>query len=367
MSSLVLRRKEFEAKIWDHSVDAFQMQFDEAPALSIDHRKALGLFTASVQALDDAQVAEAVRQYVVVLNSESSEHAEAFVNRLLQLSGLTRNKILTDVKATLSALAGKAESVPSTALKALVSKKTGVAAASALCARLLPVLRLLSQLSQKDQALAFEALNHSTWPGYIRQERAKRQGHEAEGLLARLLRSLRVPFEPALKAENPLTADATVANHSFDLVVPSVSKPRICVKSTVHTSNIGQYGESKDKLEIEEALASLTGTFGATRPKLVAMIDGVGLLSNIEGLNGVLNAADEFCQFRSVWKFGLLSLASCPVPGVALYLSDADLAYYDEFVGRHSAPAGVLVSSLSSLPKAATQVHAGEATFTVPN
>ena len=159
---------------------------------------------------------------------------------------------------------------------------------------------LVSLTSGRGQAL--EALNQATWSGWIRQERAKRQGHEAEYRLAVLFSALDFPFAPKEKAENPLTKDAQVNGISHDLVVPNMDAPLVCVKSTVHTSNIGQYGESKDALEISEASDTLRSNFPQNTPTLVAMIDGIGFRSNRAGLNGVLSNSQEFCQFRTLWK-----------------------------------------------------------------
>ncbi len=108
---------------------------------------------------------------------------------------------------------------------------------------------------------AFEALNQATYPGWIRQQWAKLSGHEAEYRLAVLLDECGFPFEPQEKKDNPLCQDATVFNVSFDVVVPNAREPRMCVKATVHTSNIGQFGESKDALEMSEAAGMLDEHF----------------------------------------------------------------------------------------------------------
>ena len=59
----------------------------------------------------------------------------------------------------------------------------------------------------------------------------------------------------------------------------------VCVKSTVHTSNIGQYGESKDALEMTEAKNMIQQRFHRkTAPILLAFVDGVGFETNRDGL-----------------------------------------------------------------------------------
>src|SRR5690606_34524182 len=88
-----------------------------------------------------------------------------------------------------------------------------------------PLFGLQAQASR----LALESLNQATWAGYIRQERAKRSGHHAEHRLALLLQQAAIPFCPAEKAENPLCRDARICEVSFDLVIPSLEAPLVCV------------------------------------------------------------------------------------------------------------------------------------------
>jgi hypothetical protein len=180
----------------------------------------------------------------------------------------------------------------------------------------------------------FQALNQSTWPGYVRQERAKRSGHEAEFRLATLFSSLKIPFVPEEKAENPLCRDAQIGGISFDIVVPDLRAPKIVFKATVHTANIGQYGESKDHLEIDEARRWLDTLPGAERPLLVALIDGVGFRSNSAGLNGVLLKSDEFCQFRTIWKAAILA-ARATRRALDVYLPADALKRHAGFIDRY--------------------------------
>jgi hypothetical protein len=181
---------------------------------------------------------------------------------------------------------------------------------------------------------AIEAVNQATYPGFIRQERAKRQGHEAESRLANLLASCNIPFEPEEKATNPLCRDATVSGVSFDIVIPSAEKPLVCFKATVHTANIGQYGESKDHLEVAEAIDVLTRDFSSSRPTLVAFIDGVGFKSNSAGLNGIIEKSDEFCQFRTIWKAVMISASVLDREDLFFELPKPEIAKFKEFISR---------------------------------
>jgi len=215
---------------------------------------------------------------------------------LLQLVGLTRNKIIQDIKAHAR---NEKLKVSTSSPEALFNTRTGANLASQYLANQL--IRVFGHTKGRCNSELLEALNQATWLGYIRQERAKRSGHEAEYRLACILNDLGLPFAPKEKADNPLCRDAQVDGVSYDIVSPSVANPLMRVKATVHTSNIGQYGESKDALEMREAVESINKS-GSSDITLLAFIDGVGFESNSAGLDGVLTDSDEFCQFRTMWK-----------------------------------------------------------------
>ena len=328
---LAVRRNEFESHVWNHSEDVFQTDFDMRQRLGESELEPLRVIARSVRdGADDEALAEEIKRLMI----SRPEH----IYVLMQAVGLTRNKIITDLKAALptASVPGKAE---------ILHRRPDVwtHAGRYLALRLRTVLAPIAALEGDSLHGALEALNQATWPGWIRQERAKRQGHEAEHRVAVVLASLGIPFVPAEKATNPLCPDAQIEGVSYDIVVPSLLDPAICVKATVHTSNIGQYGESKDALEIAEARQSLNSHF-AKPPTLLAMIDGVGFRSNRAGLDGVLQGADEFCQFKTLWKVGVLGAAAVGKT-VELFLPDADdhlpfLARYKSTIRLKSTLAG---------------------------
>lgn len=319
--TLQQRRDEFEAHIWNHVVDPFQVAFDHCPQLShLEHatlRSVLGQLAAEATG---EQIADVIRAQ---MNKDPNS-----IYILMRIVGLTRNKIIQDLRAAASVSGLR---IPSSADKlnrnAAVWRLTG----PYLVQRLKTVLLPLTQCDHGSQAQALEALSQATWPGWIRQERAKRQGHEAEHRLATVFFDLRIPFEPEEKVRNPLCRDAQIKAVSFDLVSPGIARPLLCFKATVHTANIGQYGESKDALELEEASRVLNGL--EPRPTLVALIDGVGFRSNRAGLDGVLETADEFCQFSTLWK-SVVVYASRSERIVTLYLPDPTA--HAPFLNRHS-------------------------------
>jgi hypothetical protein len=156
-------------------------------------------------------------------------------------------------------------------------------------------------------------MNQATWPGYTRQEKAKRSGGIAEQRLAILLHSLAIPFEPTRKVEDGLTRDVTLAGESFDLVIPDADRPLLAVMAMTHAANIGQYGESKVG-DIAKARTALNA-FNPT-PLLGIFADGVGFYGNSAGLRAVLANSDEFFQFATMWKLAV----------VAAYVTRARLA-----------------------------------------
>ncbi len=343
--SVEAREEEFKRHVWDHSNDAFQTEFDFRRPLTTDELSVLrGIGECMAGGGDDAAIAGVIRAGLARYGLRTFE-------MLLQIVGLTRNKILQDLKASQS---DNRRNLRLTNHETLVSHgPTWAIAGLYMAKRIRQVFQPLMESAPNDAA--FQALNQATWPGYIRQERAKRSGHEAEYRIAVLLRTLNVQFEPVEKADNPLCRDAQIRDVSFDIVVPSAANPQVCVKSTVHTANIGQYGESKDHLEMDEARRMIDANFRNPKPLLVALIDGVGFESNRAGLRGVLEKSDEFCQFRTIWK--LVAIAGNRMKrDYVIYLPRASIEFHREFIARqnagdrviavenHRVPAGVVAA-----------------------
>jgi hypothetical protein len=258
--------------------------------------------------------------------------ADSGIEILLQLTGLTRTKVLTDLRAAAGASRSTLR-IPSSHRGLTGSTAVWAVAGPYLLARARAVLAPIAGEGATTFAHAAEALNQATWPGYIRQERAKRSGHEAEARVATLLRTLEIPFAPEEKADNPLVPDVIIGGVSFDIVVPDAQHPRIVVKSTVHTSNIGQFGESKDALEMSEAKAWIQTLPAQRRPMLFAFIDGIGFRSNRAGLDGVLTSSDEFCQFKTIWKVAVVAAAATGAR-LELVLPTDDIAEHQIFLRR---------------------------------
>lgn len=323
MGNLLERRQEFEKYVWDHSIDPFQMQFD-------DRRELSSTELVLSRQLFDAVVDEDGPPPADNLKRIFLDQPEMF-KIALQITGLTRNKILQDLRAS-AALKEQGLTVPSS-FDRLPTSPAWAFAGPYLVRRLRSVL---SHIDPNKLTLeqVFEALNQATWPGYIRQERAKRSGHEAEARLASLLFSLNIPFEPTEKADNPMCRDAQIDNISFDLVVPDTINPIVVVKSTVHTANIGQYGESKDHLEMVEARRWIDDKYvNKPKPTLLAFIDGVGFRSNSDGLDGVLTKSDEFCQFRTIWKAAVVA-SKAGRESLQIALERSDREHFADFITR---------------------------------
>jgi hypothetical protein len=313
------RRNEFLTHIWDHTDDPFQAFFDERRPLTGSELDSLVKLVKASQTITDAD------SLAEVLRAELSKSSDELLGIILQMVGSTRSKILGDIKA-------KKIKAPSDYRKLPTKAAAWKIAGRYLATRMICVFGGLGGATVEG---ALEALNQATYPGYIRQQRAKLQGHEAEKRLANLLLVCGLPFAPEEKASNPLCRDVQLAGVSFDLVVPSVSVAQVCFKCTVHTSNIGQFGESKDALEAVEAKENLASLFPENPPTLMVLIDGVGFNSNTAGLTGVLNAADEFCQFATLWKAAVVAAAACG-QRISLSLSSADKDRHAIFLRRYA-------------------------------
>lgn len=291
------RLNEFFGNVWNHSEDEFQASFDERRKLNADELEVLNRVTELFQqGKPDSEIAKYLQTVIITMDGK-------LIEVLLQLCGLTRNKILQDIKGSSGPLRKSLRL--SSHLSLAGHQPTWNVAGLYLVKKLKRVLN--PPAAVKPEHKTFEALNQATWPGYIRQERAKRSGHEAEYRIATLLSNCDIPFEPEEKADNPLCRDVIWNGVSFDIVIPNAVNPLVCVKSTVHTANIGQYGESKDHLEVDEARRMIDLMPASSRPTLVGFIDGVGFESNRAGLEGVLLKTDEFCQFKTIWKLVVIA------------------------------------------------------------
>ena len=318
---LARRREEFEKHVWNHAEDEFQLAFDQRAFLTTERVESLVAVIHSLRNNNDLNaISNSLRDAL------SSDPTRIMI--FLQLIGLTRNKIIQDLQGSTANTGIKIPGKPENLYK---KDDVWAIAGQYMAQRIHTVLSPLGDIDDEALPAALEALNQATWPGWIRQERAKRQGHEAEYRIAVMLASLSVPFVPTEKSENPLCRDAQLDDISYDLIVPDAINPMLCIKSTVHTANIGQYGESKDALEIKEAAKSLASRYPT--PVLLAMVDGVGFRSNRAGLDGVLLGADEFCQFKTIWKVAVVALH---VIGARAEISLPDLDEHSGFLSRYS-------------------------------
>lgn len=345
------KETEFFTNVWDHAADEFQTSFDERRPLSAKELAATRtIITALSKGLPDATLGNLIRPLL--------QENEDFFALLLQLTGLTRNKILQDLKA---GAGKKRKSLSLSSHRSII--ECDDTWAYALPYILKNIRRVFTPLFQNDGVDGgLEALNQATWPGFIRQERAKRSGHEAEHRIALLLLKCGIPFEPEEKADNPLCRDVQINDVSFDIVVPSASAPLLCVKSTVHTANIGQYGESKDHLEVAEAREMIDDNFkGSRKPTLVGFIDGIGFESNRAGLVGVLEKADEFCQYRTIWKLIVIAAARLG-KRCSLVLDKGTIERHAPFLYRYSS---TNIIERTPETKSSGYIEAGEALVSV--
>lgn len=346
-----VRRHEYDLHVWDHTQDVFQASFDLRRPFSELELEVLDSLASGIgSGMDDVELARALKKVL------ASDPEPLFA--VMQAAGLTRNKIITDMKASSAA---RGLRVPGKPIDLLRVPGTWEVAGPYLAFRVRKVLEPVATLPSKARRLIFEAINQATFPGWIRQERAKRQGHEAEARIATMLAKLGIPFVPEEKADNPMCRDAQINGISYDLVVPDLSNPVMVLKSTVQTANIGQFGESKADLEVSQAITSLDDAFGGKRPLLLAMIDGVGFRSNVAGLHGVLANADEFCQFETLWKAAVIA-AHGVGEVVTVALPKGHAAEHHEFLGKFAG--AVKLVDLSDRFRAAdpaSLVDAGEA------
>lgn len=290
------RQNEFHAHLWDHTSDDFQTAFDVVEPLVTEDFKVLDTLCALIKdGKDDGDLAKAI-------GVGAAARAETLYT-VLRLSGLTKSKPVTDLKASIAATVVR---IPGDAIRFPNNPAVWAVAGPYVAERARRALSPVARLGAVERHAAFEAMNIAVWPHWIRQKRAKLSGHQPEQRAATMLYNLGIGFEPEDKYTNPLCADAQFQNLSFDLVVPNVRKPKLVMRSTVQTSNIGQFGQSR-AAEVIGAVQTLSNLRAADRPELVALVDGVGFNSNPKGLEGVLQHVDEFCQFATLWKLAAMA------------------------------------------------------------
>ena len=319
------RRAEFFDNVWNHSVDVFQTQFDQRRGLGDDECIFLKQL---VSVISSSTTDDLLGDNIRLLVDKSPERLAL----LLQLVGLTRNKIITDLKAV--AMSTKSvESFPGK-FEALCSSSKGWSLAGPYLA--MRVRKVFGGLTIDNVIAASESLNQATWSGWIRQERAKRSGHEGEARVALVLYNCLIPFVPIEKVDNPLCKDIQINDVSFDIVIPNAENPLVCLKATVHTSNIGQFGESKDHLEIDEARRMIDSNYSEKdKPLLCALIDGIGFNSNRAGLDGVLSKTDVFCKYQTLWKVFVISAFRLGIEAL-IELPDIEKEKHKDFLKKYN-------------------------------
>ena len=175
------RRQEFLHYVWDHTSDPFQMRFD------VPERLTKGQISA-LQGLIRCVRGGATEKDLIAVVQDAATQIPGLLDLLLQLAGLTRNKILTDLRA-----AHPEARVPGSP-RSLLRSGAWPLAAEYLSRWLHPIL---TELGKGTMRGTLEALNLATHSSFVRQERAKRMGHEGEACLARALQRCGIAFEPA--------------------------------------------------------------------------------------------------------------------------------------------------------------------------
>lgn len=343
------RKKLFFKYVWDHTSDSFYASFDTPP------KRRESLLSKAVVLVEqiDLPEDELISLLTKLVDDDGRPDIE-FLAYVIQIAGYTRSKIVSDLNA--KKLGEKLSS-----FEYLISKRGKFQPhpswKEAVAMLILRLRKILKHLATDDIRDRLRALDLATYPGYIRQERAKYIGHYAEKLLAEVLDHLGIPFIPKEKKENPLYGDVVLGGESFDLIIPDDKEPIIAVKSTIHTSNTGQYGESKDKLEIEKA-HNVLKNLGKNLGKeiiLVALADGIGYKSNKEALEGLFMYADEVVQFATLWKIPTMAVNKLGLGRLAIEFYGAateQVKDFEEFLNKWEAK--VIANSTTSCKGART-------------
>lgn len=152
------KRAEFERHLWNHAADAFQVQFDERRDLNSDELALLADVHQWVTEPDEAKALSLLRTALIADKNRAT--------LLLQMCGLTRNKIITDLKASPEA---KKVKIPGD-VRGIAATTGWLLAGPYLLTRLRAVLGRAKVDGPALEKL-LQAVNQATWPGYIRQQR----------------------------------------------------------------------------------------------------------------------------------------------------------------------------------------------------
>ena len=152
--------------------------------------------------------------------------------KMIQLIGSTRSKIITDRKASREfQIPGKYSSLVNSRNwdKYADARNAVFEIFSSIFYEMVGPMYQQSLEEGMNLTLAIrnvlDAVNIATWQSYTRQEQAKRSGHSAEQDVARFLASLGVGFEPIELLTNPMCGDPTYMGESFDILIPNSEQP----------------------------------------------------------------------------------------------------------------------------------------------
>ncbi len=239
------------------------------------------------------------------------------------------------------------------------------------------VCRLYASLDEAKRDVLMKTL---VLPGEFRQNEAKRRGHGAEVELARVILAVGGIVVPADKLTNPMGHDPNVTKDtftivdripgetfSFDLIVTSEDRVRVCIQSLIHSSDPGQFGvdKSNETVSIRDQLDVVNADRGDDeRVEIWCLLDGVGYSENKNGtINKMLPKAHTFVQLKSLYKapLRLHALGLCSLRAVhfdsTFYSPEAQadmMRYVPEDV--------VVIEQAADIDHSWTPVPAGKAT-----
>lgn len=199
---------------------------------------------------------------------------------------------------------------------------------------LLEILGILSRLNVKQRTLLIEK---TIFPREIQQKQAKRRGHGAEAILAKVVKELGCKITPPKKDVNPMgqrdvrldkkifsiTTKNNASSRSYDLVISDKADViRILMAGLIHSSDPGQFGVDKTKDTIQgkkEIELYNKGRNDNKKIMLGALVDGVGFAENKKDtINKILENVDVFVQVKTLYKIGLLlhKLKLCKIKAI---------------------------------------------------
>jgi hypothetical protein len=211
------------------------------------------------------------------------------------------------------------------------------------------ILSIFAELKPEER---LEVIQRVILPHEFQQSEAKRRGHGAEAIFAKIVESLGCKILPKNKSTNPMGEKDIRLNkktfaieernfegsRSYDMVILDQKETiRVGAICLIHSSDPGEYGVAKSSrtMEYKNEMTSYNGKKDKSQKLfLCSLVDGTGFAENKKDtINVILKNVDCFVQIKTLYKIGLFlhELGLCKVKAIkfnAEFYSKEEINYF---------------------------------------